>query len=151
MIITTHTPISGTNTTENSRAKSPPAVNATQDTTVNLTSSSDGEAKNVNAVTPVVKSDSAQIDEKDTKADVEQKELLEAIDTVSAFMNKPIKNVNFLLDDSSGKTFIRVVDAKSDDLIRQFPSEKIIEMAGKVKGLQQEISEKTGMLIDSKV
>ena len=151
MITNTQASISVTNTVEINRIKSQPAVNATQDGIITPNKSVGSEPQKTNVVTSVIKNESVHTDEKESKGDVEQNALLKAIDTVSAFMNQPIKNVNFLVDDSSGKTVIRVVDAKNDDLIRQFPSEKIIEMAGKIKGLQQEISEKTGMLIDSKV
>jgi len=66
-------------------------------------------------------------------------------------MNHKSKHVNFLIDEGTDKLVIRVVDAKNNELIKQFPSEEILDMANKVKGLRQEIGENTGILIDSKV
>ncbi|MBO9489065.1 flagellar protein FlaG [Endozoicomonas sp. G2_1] len=82
----------------------------------------------------------------------EQAELLNsAIETVSSFIEPQIRNVNFTQDDSTGQRVIRVFDAESDELIKQFPSEEILELAERIRGLQEEIVDKTGILIDDKV
>ncbi len=83
--------------------------------------------------------------------EVDTEELMSAIEVITSFMNHKSKNVNFAIDEGTEKLVIRVMDAKNNELIKQFPSEKILDMANKVKGLQQEIGEKTGILIDSKV
>ncbi|WP_181901695.1 flagellar protein FlaG [Thalassotalea euphylliae] len=83
--------------------------------------------------------------------EVEEAELSEALETVSSFIEPQIRNVNFTQDDSSGQTVIKVVDAQSQELIKQFPSDEILELAERIKGLQDEIADKTGILIDDKV
>ena len=83
--------------------------------------------------------------------DVPEDELSQAIDLVSEFINQPPRNVNFLQDDDSGKTVVKVFDANSQELIKQFPSEEILSMAEKIKSLQQEIGAKSGLFINDTV
>lgn len=74
-----------------------------------------------------------------------------AIDIISSFIEPQIRNVNFTQDESSGKTVVKVFDTQSKELIKQFPSEEVLELSEKIKGLQNEIANKTGILIDDKV
>ncbi|REL26035.1 hypothetical protein DXX93_05255 [Thalassotalea euphylliae] len=81
----------------------------------------------------------------------QQESLESAIDAVASFIEPQIRNVNFTQDDNSGQTVIKVFDAQSQELIKQFPSDEILELAERIKGLQDEIVDKTGILIDDKV
>lgn len=83
--------------------------------------------------------------------DEQSEQLANAIETVSNFIEPQIRNVNFTQDESTGQRVIRVFDAESDELIKQFPSEEILELAERIRGLQEEIVDKTGILIDDKV
>ena len=73
------------------------------------------------------------------------------METISEFMNVSTRNVNFHLDDSSEKTVIKVFDAQSKELIKQFPSEEVLDIAKKIIALRQDVGEKTGILLDEKV
>ena len=81
----------------------------------------------------------------------QEQELASAIETVARFIEPQIRNVNFTQDDTTGQRVIRVFDAESDELIKQFPSEEILELAERIRGLQEEIVDRTGILIDDKV
>lgn len=103
---------------------------------------------------------SAIIDTKATEKDVgqqqkeskkETEDVVNAIEVIDSFMNHQTKNVSFMIDEDADRLVIKVIDAKNNELIKQFPSEEILEMAKKVKGLQQEIGKNTGILIDNKV
>ena len=89
---------------------------------------------------------SQAVDEQSSAGD-----LTDAIETVSSFIEPQIRNVNFTQDDSSGQTVIKVFDAQSRELIKQFPSDEILELAERIKGLQDEVVDRTGILIDDKV
>lgn len=80
-----------------------------------------------------------------------QEELTVAINIVSDFMNQPPRNVSFSQAESSGKTIVKIFDKDSQELIKQFPSEKIINMAERISKLHQEIEKAPGLLIDSHV
>ncbi len=75
----------------------------------------------------------------------------EAVESVASFVNSVNKNVDFLVDEDSGRTIIKVVDVKSQELIRQFPSDEIISMANRIKELQEQITSKTGLFLDENV
>ena len=75
----------------------------------------------------------------------------ESIESVANFVNSVSKNVDFLVDEDSGRTVIKIIDVKSQELIRQFPSDEIISMATRIKELQEQISSKTGLFLDESV
>ncbi|MCW8833380.1 MAG: flagellar protein FlaG, partial [Colwellia sp.] len=75
----------------------------------------------------------------------------ESIESVANFVNSVNKNVDFLVDEDSGRTVIKIIDVKSQELIRQFPSDEIISMATRIKELQEQISSKTGLFLDESV
>lgn len=81
----------------------------------------------------------------------EEEELKEAFETVSEFMSLYNRNVNFSLDEGSDKTIIKVFDSDSKELIKQFPSEDLLEMARKIHAVRQDIDLKTGIFLDEKV
>ncbi len=78
-------------------------------------------------------------------------ELEEAIEIVADFMQLSTQNVNFQKDETSDKTIIKVFDTESKDLIKQFPSEEVIDIAHKILALRQDMGMKTGILLDEQV
>ncbi len=87
-----------------------------------------------------------------TKAnEISEEEIDAAIEVVSNFMSQPPRNVNFTKDDSSGKTVIKVFDKDSQELIKQFPSDEILSIAGKISSLQQEVGKQTGIFLDESI
>lgn len=88
-----------------------------------------------------------QVEEDERKAP----ELEQAIEIISDFMQLSTKNVNFQQDNSSDKTVIKVFDGESKELIKQFPSEEILDIAKKIIELRQDVGAKTGILLDEKV
>jgi len=75
----------------------------------------------------------------------------QSIESVANFVNSVNKNVDFLVDEDSGRTIIKVIDVESQELIKQFPSEEIISMAKRIKELQEQITSKTGLFLDENV
>ena len=63
----------------------------------------------------------------------------------------PLRTVNFTQDDGSERTVIKVYDTDNNELIKQFPSEEILAIAQRIVELQQDISEKTGILLDESI
>lgn len=88
--------------------------------------------------------DKALLDEEDAK-------LKEAYETVSEFMHLYNRNVNFSLADDSDIRVIKVFDADSKELIKQFPSEDLIKLAKKIDELRQDIDISSGIFLDEKV
>lgn len=80
-----------------------------------------------------------------------EQELDEAIEVISEFLNLSSKSVNFQLHDESEKTIIKVYDNDTKELIRQFPSDEVLEIAKRITELKEDIGRKTGILLDEKV
>ena len=75
----------------------------------------------------------------------------EAIETITEFMSLPIRSVNFKQDDGSDRTVIKVFDADTKELIKQFPSDEVLAIAQRIVELRQDVDRKTGILLDEKV
>jgi flagellar protein FlaG len=60
------------------------------------------------------------------------------------FIGTMNRGLEFSVDEDSGRDVIKVVDKKSGELIKQYPSEEVLSLVSK-------LSEATGAFIDSKI
>lgn len=61
---------------------------------------------------------------------VASKEQVEgAVATIQDFVQSVQRNLNFAVDESSGRVVVKVTDADSGDVIRQIPSEEALHLA----------------------
>ena len=128
----------------------------------------DGDANNgdnsldVNKKTPLIENEKAVLFNLDAsqistsnvnskKAEKDPLELEVAIEVVADFMKLSTQSVNFQKDETTDITVIKVFDTESKDLIKQFPSEEVINIAHKILELRQDIGLKTGILLDEHV
>lgn len=54
-------------------------------------------------------------------------------------------NVNFQVDESSGKTIIRIIDTETKEVIRQFPPDELLQI---VRNLENMEVEPKGVMVD---
>ncbi len=73
-----------------------------------------------------------------------REELEKTVSEVSDFVQNIQRNLLFTVDDDSGETVIKVTDMETDDVIRQIPSEEVLQ-------LQQYIKDASGILFKAKV
>ena len=67
----------------------------------------------------------------------EQKQDVEAaVKAVKEFIQPMASNLAFEMDDDSGRTVIKITEASSGELIRQIPSEEMLEIAKALDRLQ---------------
>ena len=94
-----------------------------------------------------------QDEKKQTDAELllESEVVSDAMKTISEFISLAVRTVNFTRDDGSEKTVIKIYDAESKELIKQFPSEEILAIARRIIELKQDISQKTGILLDESI
>jgi flagellar protein FlaG len=111
------------------------------DNLIEQTSKSEQDKKSI-----VQKSQSIEVKEEISNTEVE-----EAIEVVSSFINSTLKQVAFSRDNNAGKMVITMIDKETNEVINQFPSEKIISMAERIKELHQEVENISGLIIDSHV
>jgi|CXWL01.1.fsa_nt_gi flagellar protein FlaG len=65
-------------------------------------------------------------------------QIRQAVQNIQSAVDNLAHNLRFSIDEDTGKTIIKVVDAHTDEIIRQFPTEEAIEIArtlDKVQGL----------------
>ncbi|NOX08537.1 MAG: flagellar protein FlaG [Gammaproteobacteria bacterium] len=90
-----------------------------------------GAVNNGNAM-PVAKS----VDE-EVSAESQKKQLSQAVSDLNDFVQNIQRNVYFSVDDDTGRTIVRVVDRETDELIRQIPSEEVLNIA---RSLEEQIA-----------
>lgn len=73
-----------------------------------------------------------------------REEIEQTVSEVSDFVQNIQRNLLFSVDDDSGETIIKVTDMETDDVIRQIPSEEVLQ-------LQQYIKDASGILFKAKV
>jgi flagellar protein FlaG len=69
------------------------------------------------------------VQQTDKHAEERRKELANAIRNVSGYVQNITRELNFSVDEELGRTVVTVIDESSGDVIRQIPSEDMIELA----------------------
>lgn len=67
-----------------------------------------------------------------------------AVSRLSDFVQSVQRSLNFSVDDATGRTVVTVVDAKTDRVIRQIPSDELLNLLGHIaestdEGLQESL------------
>lgn len=56
-----------------------------------------------------------------------------AVKSLSDYAQRIDRNLNFSIDEASGRTVIKVIDAETDRVVRQIPSEETLSMARRLE------------------
>ena len=75
---------------------------------------------------------------------LDRKQLEGVAQQLQDFMGEMSRSLQFQVDEDSGRDVIKVIDKNSGDVIKQYPSEEVLELVSK-------LSQTTGKLIDHKV
>ena len=94
------------------RSQSTPASTAVADESVSTVASSVGSTVKVSDENPIA------------REDVES-----AVATIQDFVQSVRRDLNFSLEEGSGRVVVKVTDAGSGDVIRQIPSEEALQLA----------------------
>ena len=70
-------------------------------------------------------------------SEARRRELSNAVKHISGFIQNITRELNFSVDEELGKTVVTVVDESSGDIIRQIPSEDMIELAKNISELKE--------------
>jgi len=81
---------------------------------------------------------------KDEKEVMTTPQLEKVAEKLQEFIGKMNKDLEFSVDEDSGRDVIKVIDKHSGDVIKQYPSEEVLSLVAK-------LSEATGNFIDSKI
>ncbi len=72
------------------------------------------------------------------KTTVPEQEVKHAVEQIQEAVNNLAQNLQFSIDEDTGKTVVKILDSQTQEVIRQFPSEEAIAIArtlDKVQGL----------------
>jgi len=73
------------------------------------------------------------------------------IEKLQQFNQSIERSLHFEVDEELGVTIVRVVDKETEELIRQFPPEELINLSRRLKELKDQNSGNTGVLLQEKV
>lgn len=107
--------------------------------------------KTMEAVRAAMQSDSKQVlQQQELTAD----EIAEAAESFADLAQNMNRDLRFSINNELDQPVIRVIDRDSGDIIRQIPSEEVVELAVKLRQLNSDdktVDSATGLLIDSRV
>jgi flagellar protein FlaG len=58
------------------------------------------------------------------------------VDRLNQYVQSIERDLNFRVDDSSGKTIITVLDSKTEEIIRQIPAEHVLAFSENIESLK---------------
>ena len=77
--------------------------------------------------------------------------LQQAVEDVEAFVQTQTRTLAFSIDDDTDRSIVTVSDTESGDLIRQIPSEEVLELAERIQTLQDDVGSSVGVLVNGQV
>jgi flagellar protein FlaG len=86
---------------------------------------------------------SVQADDPTARDPTKPSELQAAVEKIQEFVSKAASDINFSIDEDSGRTVVKVIDRTTKDVIRQMPSQEMLDLAQAMDKLQ-------GLLIKQK-
>lgn len=106
------------------------------------------------AVRDAIRADTAQQTERTSESQqLSPDEIAEAAETFAELAQNMNRDLRFSVDNDLEQPIIRVIDRSSGEMIRQIPSEEIVDLAVKIRQLNSDeaYDSATGLLIDSRV
>ena len=83
-----------------------------------------------------------EVPEKDIQERISPEELQKEIEKANNMLKESnAKHLSFFVDDATGKQGVKIVDTKTDEVIRQFPPEETLNIAARIR-------EQLGALVD---
>ena len=73
-----------------------------------------------------------EIDGAKTTKSLSSEEVLEAVQNLNDFVQKTRRELNFSVDEQTGRTVVKVIDHETKDVIRQIPAEEVLDVARRV-------------------
>ncbi|BDX07800.1 flagellar protein FlaG [Planctobacterium marinum] len=79
------------------------------------------------------------------------REIENAVSEVRDFVQSQRTNLNFSFNDDSNRSIVQVTDSDTGELIRQIPSEEVLALSDRIRGLQSDVGEAVGVLFSKEV
>ena len=79
------------------------------------------------------------------------REIESVVAKLSDFVQAVQRDLSFTVDDNTGDTVIVVRDSKTDEVVRQIPSEDLLQLAQNLRDLQEKLESSKGNLLEVRV
>ena len=73
-------------------------------------------------------------------------ELQQVVTQLNQRVQQIQRDLQFSVDDSSGRTVIRVVNSETEEVVRQIPSEEVLRIS---RNLQEQLDDVTGLIFET--
>lgn len=105
-----------------------------------------GNTRQTQSSTPQAQNNTQQSNTQKNNAEqpLERDQLEKMAQQLQEFMGEMNRSLQFQVDEESGRDVIKVIDKSSGDVIKQYPSEEVLDLVAK-------LSETAGFLIDQTV
>jgi len=108
-------------------------------------------ARTENAKKETKTSSTDKIEETEEEKDASEQALDNAVKQLNSYVQSINRNLEFNIDNDSGKTVVKVIDVETDELIRQIPNEEALNIAKQLDtGLDDDPQESKLFLIRAK-
>ena len=109
-------------------------------------------ASDLESVNPTKATTVEQVEVTENKqTDANHSELRSQIEELQQFNQNIDRSLQFEVDEELGVTIVRVIDKETDELIRQFPPEELINLSRRLKELNEQNTGNSGILLREKV
>jgi flagellar protein FlaG len=81
-------------------------------------------------------------------SEVTPEQIDQAVSEISEFVQAGNRQLNFSIDEDSNKQIVKVTDSQSGEVIRQIPSEEILELSDRLKELTTDVGSAVGVLFN---
>ncbi|MDR1062648.1 MAG: flagellar protein FlaG [Azoarcus sp.] len=102
----------------------------------NTAISTNGAAETVNA---------ARAQEQAVQQKEQEQSVRESVEKLNEFIRPYVTSLQFSIDKDAGKFVVKILDTETKEVIKQFPSEKILALA---KALAEAMSKPEGLLVE---
>lgn len=109
------------------------------------------QAREIAANTVVeTQENSTQADSQDRSSN-NDRSIEEALQEVQEFVQNQARNLAFDIDDDTNRSIVTVSDTESGEVIRQIPSDEVLQLAERIQSLQQDIGASVGIFVNREV
>ena len=71
----------------------------------------------------------AEVETQEVDVELSQEALEKVVSQLNAYIQNTQRDVDFSVDDSTGRVVVRVIDSESEEVIRQIPSEEMLAIS----------------------
>lgn len=96
----------------------------------------------------VIAATTAEVQSRD--AEVSMEELDEAVSHLKEYVQNMQRDMDFSVDDKTGRFVVKVIDSQTKEVIRQIPSEEMLAISRHLADSLEEMDDSRGFLIELK-